>query len=63
MPVATVSMRMLYAADPGDRLFLAGEACSPEDYSTAYGAYSTGLAAAEQARPFGAAFDLVDRYR
>jgi monoamine oxidase len=32
-----------------DRLFFAGEACSREDYSTAHGAYLTGLAAAEQA--------------
>jgi monoamine oxidase len=32
-----------------DRLFFAGEACSRSDYSTAHGAYLTGIAAAEQA--------------
>ena len=32
-----------------DRLFFAGEACSVNDYSTAHGAYRTGIAAAEQA--------------
>jgi monoamine oxidase len=31
------------------RLFFAGEACSTHDYSTAHGAYLTGLAAADQA--------------
>ena len=31
-----------------DRLFFAGEACSTHDYSTAHGAYRTGIAAAEQ---------------
>jgi monoamine oxidase len=31
-----------------DRLFFAGEACSDEDFSTAHGAYRTGIAAAEQ---------------
>ncbi|GGB34894.1 amine oxidase [Sphingomonas metalli] len=30
-----------------DRLFFAGEACSPHDFSTAHGAYATGIAAAE----------------
>jgi hypothetical protein len=29
-----------------DRLFFAGEACSQHDYSTAHGAYLTGVAAA-----------------
>jgi monoamine oxidase len=32
-----------------NRLFFAGEACSEHDYSTAHGAYLTGVAAAEQA--------------
>jgi monoamine oxidase len=32
-----------------DRLFFAGEACSEHDYSTAHGAYLTGIAAADQA--------------
>ena len=37
------------AAPVDERLFFAGEACSRDDYSTAHGAYLTGLAAAEQA--------------
>jgi monoamine oxidase len=32
-----------------DRLFFAGEACSGDFFSTAHGAYETGVAAAEQA--------------
>ncbi len=32
-----------------DRLFFAGEACSRNDFSTAHGAYLTGIAAADQA--------------
>jgi len=36
------------AAPVNDRLFFAGEACSQGDYSTAHGAYLTGIAAAEQ---------------
>jgi monoamine oxidase len=37
-------------ADPVDgRIFFAGEACSTHDYSTAHGAYRTGVTAAEQA--------------
>ncbi len=36
-------------AEPVDgRLFFAGEACSPQHYSTAHGAYLTGIAAAGQ---------------
>jgi monoamine oxidase len=30
------------------RLFFAGEACSKSDFSTAHGAYATGIAAADQ---------------
>jgi monoamine oxidase len=30
-----------------DRLFFAGEACSADDFSTAHGAYLTGVIAAE----------------
>ncbi|MGZ9080773.1 MAG: flavin monoamine oxidase family protein [Rhodoplanes sp.] len=41
--------RALLAAPVDNRLFFAGEACSPEDYSTAHGAYFTGVAAADQA--------------
>lgn len=37
------------AAPVEDRLFFAGEACSRSDYSTAHGAYLTGIAAADQA--------------
>jgi monoamine oxidase len=34
-------------AEPVDeRLFFAGEACSPHDFSTAHGAYATGIEAA-----------------
>jgi monoamine oxidase len=36
------------AATVDDRLFFAGEACSQNDYSTAHGAYLTGIAAAER---------------
>jgi monoamine oxidase len=40
--------RARLAAPVDDRLFFAGEACSVPDYSTAHGAYATGLAAAGQ---------------
>ncbi len=40
--------RAVLAAPVDDRLFFAGEACSRNDYSTAHGAYLTGIAAAEQ---------------
>ena len=40
-------MRAVLAAPVGDRLFFAGEACAPEKFSTAHGAYETGIAAAE----------------
>ena len=43
-------LRAVLAAPVEDRLFFAGEACSKADYSTAHGAYLTGLAAADQAR-------------
>jgi monoamine oxidase len=39
--------RAALAAPVDDRLFFAGEACSTHDYSTAHGAYRTGLTAAE----------------
>jgi monoamine oxidase len=38
--------RAVLAAPVGDRLFFAGEACSPEFFSTAHGAYFTGIDAA-----------------
>lgn len=37
------------AAPVDDRLFFAGEACSPDNFSTAHGGWLTGVAAAEQA--------------
>ena len=39
----------MLAAPVDDRLFFAGEACSLRDFSTAHGAYLTGVAAADQA--------------
>ena len=44
-----VDCRAVLAASVDNRLFFAGEACSKHDYSTAHGAYRTGIAAAEQA--------------
>ena len=41
--------RAVFAAPVDGRLFFAGEACSRADFSTAHGAYLTGIAAAEQA--------------
>jgi monoamine oxidase len=41
--------RAVLAAPVDERLFFAGEACSRDDFSTAHGAYLTGIAAAEQA--------------
>jgi monoamine oxidase len=40
--------RRALAAPVDDRLFFAGEACSLNDFSTAHGAYLTGVAAADQ---------------
>jgi monoamine oxidase len=40
--------RAVLAAPVDDRLFFAGEACSRNDFSTAHGAYRTGIIAAEQ---------------
>jgi monoamine oxidase len=42
--------RFVLAAPVGDQLFFAGEACSPEHFSTAHGAYMTGIEAARQVR-------------
>lgn len=39
--------RAVLAAPVDDRLFFAGEACSRHDFSTAHGAYLTGIAAAD----------------
>jgi monoamine oxidase len=41
--------RASLAAPVEDRIFFAGEACSRDSYSTAHGAYKTGIAAAESA--------------
>ena len=41
--------RASLAAPVDDRLFFAGEACSTHDFSTAHGAYHTGVAAADLA--------------
>lgn len=41
--------RKTLAAPVEDRIFFAGEACSPNYFSTAHGAYLTGLAAADAA--------------
>jgi len=43
-----VDCRAVLAAPVDGRLFFAGEACSKHDYSTAHGAFLTGVAAAEQ---------------
>jgi monoamine oxidase len=43
-----VECRQALAAPVDERLFFAGEACSKFDFSTAHGAYLTGLATAEQ---------------
>lgn len=41
--------RAILAAPVDDRIFFAGEACSRDNFSTAHGAYLTGIAAADQA--------------
>ncbi len=41
--------RAKLASPVNDRLFFAGEACSPDSFSTAHGGWLTGVAAAEQA--------------
>jgi monoamine oxidase len=46
--VGHADARAVLAAAVNDRLFFAGEACSRHDFSTAHGAYRTGLDAAEQ---------------
>lgn len=45
--VGSAGQRAVLAAPVDDRLFFAGEACSVTDFSTAHGAYATGIAAAE----------------
>jgi monoamine oxidase len=43
------ALRAALAAPVDDRLFFAGEHCSAADFSTAHGAYRTGVAAAREA--------------
>ena len=45
--VGCAPLREALAAPVEDRLFFAGEACSPTAFSTAHGAYETGVRAAE----------------
>jgi monoamine oxidase len=47
--IGEASARARLAQPAAERLFFAGEACSPHAFSTAHGAYDTGLAAAEAA--------------
>lgn len=47
--VGQAAARAVLAAPVGERLFFAGEACSPHAFSTAHGAYETGIVAAEAA--------------
>ena len=44
--VGQASARAVLAEPVDGRLFFAGEACSPSDFSTAHGAYQTGMSAA-----------------
>jgi monoamine oxidase len=46
--VGKAACRQILAAPVDNRLFFAGEACSEHDFSTAHGAYRTGIAAADQ---------------
>lgn len=46
--IGQAAQRAVLAAPVDDRIFFAGEACHPTDFSTAHGAYETGIAAAEQ---------------
>ena len=46
--VGCADRRAVLAAPVDDRLFFAGEACSIHDFSTAHGAYRSGVVAAEQ---------------
>lgn len=44
--IGEAGQRAVLAEPVDDRLFFAGEACHPTDFSTAHGAYETGVAAA-----------------
>lgn len=45
--IGRAGQRTALAEPVEDRIFFAGEACSRQDFSTAHGAYATGVAAAE----------------
>ena len=45
--IGAAPQRAILAAPVDDRLFFAGEACSTHDFSTAHGAFETGITAAE----------------
>jgi monoamine oxidase len=47
--IGQAGQRRALAGPHDDRIFFAGEACSATDFSTAHGAYETGVAAAEEA--------------
>jgi monoamine oxidase len=47
--IGNAGARAVLAAPVDERLFFAGEACSAHDFSTAHGAYRTGVAAADAA--------------
>jgi len=46
--IGAAGQRAVLAEPVDDRIFFAGEACHPTDFSTAHGAYETGIAAAER---------------
>ena len=52
--------RALLACPPDERLHFAGEACSATDYSTAHGAWESGIAAADRVETILAAKDRTD---
>ena len=56
--VGCAGQRLVLAQSIEDRIFFAGEACSPHDFSTAHGAFDTGIAAAEAAHRALAAASL-----
>ncbi len=45
--IGRAASRAVLATPVEERIFFAGEACSPHDFSTAHGAYQTGLEAAQ----------------
>ena len=58
--VGAADQRAVLAAPVEDRLFFAGEAASRNDFSTAHGAYRTGVAAAEAVLRLGLGAELED---